>query len=84
MSVRPGFSGQKFIVESLKKIEELLDFQSYHGTHFTLALDGGINRDTLPLIIPYNITMIAIASAIFNAPDHIKALKEINDLCGTR
>ncbi len=47
MSIRPGAQGNPFIPESLKKIEQLRN-TNYRNK---IALDGGINDKTIPLIL---------------------------------
>jgi pentose-5-phosphate-3-epimerase len=47
MSVVPGFQGKPFIKEVLQKIEQLKS-DNYRGEIF---IDGGINEETLPLIL---------------------------------
>ena len=43
MSVNPGFGGQKFMPEVLKKIEELKIIQEKNKLNFDIEIDGGIN-----------------------------------------
>jgi ribulose-phosphate 3-epimerase len=77
MSVEPGFSGQSFIMSSVDKLKKLHAHKLSHKASFTIAMDGGINSDTLPLIAPHGIQQIGAASAIFKQKDHIQALKDL-------
>lgn len=47
MSVEPGSGGQQFIPESIKKLETLLSFRAYNNYNFKIAMDGGINNETI-------------------------------------
>ena len=84
MSVKPGFSGQQFIPESIFRLQELIKMRAQKIATFTIGVDGGINEFTLPLLAPYAIDYIAIASALFSAPDLLHALKNLSELTHTK
>lgn len=50
MSVRPGFSGQDFIPESLEKIREAVNFKQ-ENPNLAIEVDGGINEKVAKSII---------------------------------
>ena len=74
MTVKPGFSGQKFMVETIPKISKLREIQKNYS--FEISVDGGINRETVSNIKSY-VDMICAASGIFSGSiaENIKALK---------
>ena len=43
MSVFPGFGGQKFIPETIKKIKDLKEIKDKNNYNFDIEVDGGIN-----------------------------------------
>ena len=43
MSVFPGFGGQKFIPETIKKIKDLKEIKDKNSYNFDIEVDGGIN-----------------------------------------
>ena len=43
MSVFPGFGGQKFIPETIKKIKDLKEIKDKNKYNFDIEVDGGIN-----------------------------------------
>ena len=43
MSVFPGFGGQKFIPETIKKIKDLKEIKDKNTYNFDIEVDGGIN-----------------------------------------
>ncbi len=43
MSVFPGFGGQKFIPETIKKIKDLKEIKDKNNFNFDIEVDGGIN-----------------------------------------
>ncbi|MGI9014164.1 MAG: ribulose-phosphate 3-epimerase [Phycisphaerales bacterium] len=71
MSVNPGFSGQAFIADVLKKVatiaSQLRDDQR-------LEMDGGINPSTAPQCISAGCDVLAVASAIFGSNDYAQAV----------
>lgn len=49
MSVEPGFGGQKFMIDQLKKVEYLVQKRSELGANYLIEIDGGINDETVKL-----------------------------------
>jgi ribulose-phosphate 3-epimerase len=80
MSVKPGFSGQLFIPDVMKKIEPLITMRSQHNYKFTISMDGGINEKNIHELAQAKIDSVAVAAAIFQQPDPIHALKNLKNL----
>ena len=51
MSVNPGFGGQKFIPETVRKIRRLADLRSQRGLNYRIEVDGGIGLDTVAEVV---------------------------------
>ncbi len=77
MSVKPGFSGQKFIPEVLDKVEILKNHRDSMNLNFTISMDGGINKENIKLIEESGIDEVGMANAIFSHKDIVKALKDL-------
>ncbi|MBN8511571.1 MAG: ribulose-phosphate 3-epimerase [Rickettsiales bacterium] len=75
MTVNPGFSGQKFMHNQLKKIGAIS--QLTKGTDIILAVDGGINDETAKLCTQSGANMLISGNYIFsgNYKEKIKKLK---------
>ena len=73
MTVNPGFSGQIFIPETVKKISEVKALLQAHGSDAIIQVDGGINTETLPLVVEAGARSIVAATAIFKHPLGIAA-----------
>jgi ribulose-phosphate 3-epimerase len=79
MTVNPGFGGQKFIPESLAKIERLrrmLETQGIGGVE--IEVDGGIDAKTAPLVSTAGATVLVAGSAVFShgsIPDNVQAIR---------
>jgi ribulose-phosphate 3-epimerase len=63
MGVRPGWSGQKFDRSVLDKIKA---FKMLEGAkHITVGVDGGVNRDTAPLLNDAGADILNVASFLW-------------------
>jgi ribulose-phosphate 3-epimerase len=77
MSVMPGFSGQQFDHGVLKKLEWL----RRHGPPgLILESDGGMNEQTIPLVVRAGVRLIAVGSGIFRATDLQSAFRALQTL----
>jgi ribulose-phosphate 3-epimerase len=77
MSVEPGFAGQSFMPDALAKIDALVAFRAEHNLNFMIGVDGGINASNIAQVVARGADQIAAASAIFNNPDRIAALSDL-------
>ncbi len=69
MSVNPGFGGQKFMPEVLKKIKDLVDIQKKEGINFDIEIDGGINFENSKLAIEAGANILVSGTTIFKSND---------------
>jgi ribulose-phosphate 3-epimerase len=65
MSVNPGFGGQKFMPEVLKKIKELKKISDQKNLKFDIEIDGGINFDNNKLAIEAGANILVSGTAVF-------------------
>lgn len=70
MSVNPGFGGQSFIPETLKKVEEVRRRIDASGRDIRLEVDGGINTENISAVAQAGADMFVAGSAIFGKPDY--------------
>ena len=67
MSVNPGFAGQSFIPESVRKIRRLRSIIDDSGLSAQVEVDGGIKADwTAQESVKAGATILVAGSAIFN------------------
>lgn len=81
MSVNPGKSGQSFETAATK--EHLLSkITLLHEEHpgLEISSDGGVNSETLPLLLRAGVTNFVIGSAIFDQKEPLEALKKLKHL----
>ncbi len=70
MSVHPGWGGQKFIGETLKKIELLREFCIKSGrAELDIEVDGGITEENVRDVIAAGANVIVAGSTVFRAKD---------------
>lgn len=77
MSVNPGFGGQKFIPNTLKKIEQLREMITHNGASALIEVDGGVNPENAPLLQRAGADVLVAGSSVFKAADMIKAIQEL-------
>ncbi len=70
MSVNPGFGGQSFIPESLKKIAAVRQLIDDSGRDIMLEVDGGIKPDNIAEAAKAGADTFVAGSAIFGKPDY--------------
>lgn len=70
MSVNPGFGGQKFIPYTAVKIEQTRRLLDQVGNSTALIeVDGGINKQTAPIVKKAGADVLVAGSAVFGAED---------------
>lgn len=69
MSVNPGFGGQKFIENTLKKVRDLRALMERSGAHPLIEVDGGVNPDTAKRLVEAGADMLVAGNAVFGADD---------------
>lgn len=77
MSVNPGFGGQKFITNSIKKIE---DTKRLIGQReIIISVDGGINLNTCSDVIKAGANLLVAGSAIIDSKDKKETIKQLRN-----
>ena len=69
MSVRPGYSGQSFIPETIAKVSEIRKKLDALRSSAWLEVDGGIDLETLPKMKEAGATAYVAATAVFKHPE---------------
>jgi len=84
MSVNPGFGGQKFIPETVRKIRRLADLRLQRGLNYRIEVDGGIALDTVAEVVRAGAEILVAGNAVFgqgdpktNAQKLLKAATEV-------
>ncbi len=77
MTVNPGFGGQIFIPNSLRRIKEAVSLRKELGANFLIEIDGGVNAATAKKAFQAGADVFVTGSSIFSANDITAAAKEI-------
>ncbi|MDE0946724.1 MAG: ribulose-phosphate 3-epimerase [Sphingomonadales bacterium GWF1_63_6] len=80
MSVNPGFGGQSFIMNQLRKIEAIRKMIDKSGRDIRLQVDGGIDLTTAPMAIAAGADVLVAGTATFRGgpgayADNIRKLR---------
>lgn len=80
MSVNPGFGGQKFIPQTIQKIQQLRRMIDAAGLSVKIEIDGGVTLDNAKDIIDAGADVLVAGNTVFRSDDPkatISALKKL-------
>lgn len=77
MSVNPGFGGQKFLPQSLRKIEYVANRIARSGLPVEIEVDGGVNLENSREIRDAGATVLVAGHAVVDAPDPAEAISAL-------
>ena len=80
MSVNPGFGGQKFIENTLKKVRQLKALINSTGSHALIEVDGGVQGDTAPRLVEAGVDVLVSGSYVFKSQNPIQTIHELHML----
>lgn len=75
MTVEPGFGGQSFMIEQMKKVEYLDEMRKKHNYKYVIEIDGGVNDKTIKYA--KGVDIVVSGSYILNKKDRSKAIKSL-------
>ncbi|MDE6174945.1 MAG: ribulose-phosphate 3-epimerase [Duncaniella sp.] len=84
MSVNPGFGGQSFIPNTVRKVRELRELIEESGSAAVIEIDGGVNLETAPALVEAGADILVAGSYVFKAPDPAKAISDLRGCLNTR
>jgi ribulose-phosphate 3-epimerase len=68
MTVHPGFGGQAFLPDSPERIRALRKLIERINPACELEVDGGIDRETAPVVVQSGATVLVAGMAVFGDP----------------
>ena len=83
MSVNPGFGGQVFIPNSLRKISAVRALLDRAGNRAPIEVDGGVDLATVESVVKAGADWLVAGNAIFGSGDPEKAAKALKDKAGS-
>lgn len=80
MTVNPGFGGQNFIPNSIRRIEEAVILRSKLNANFLIEIDGGVNSKTIVKAKKAGADIFVAGSAIFHSDNITASTAELRNL----
>ncbi|XZF12444.1 ribulose-phosphate 3-epimerase [Chitinophagaceae bacterium MMS25-I14] len=77
MSVNPGFGGQKFIEQTIPKIEKLKRMITERGLSTIIEVDGGVTLENAGRIVAAGADALVAGNTVFSAPDPADMIKKL-------
>jgi ribulose-phosphate 3-epimerase len=75
MSVNPGYGGQKFIPQVMRKIEFVANRVAKLGVKIEIEVDGGITVENAKSVRDAGATVLVAGHAVVDAPDPEEAIR---------
>ena len=73
MTVNPGYSGQKLVAQTIKKIEEFSSYLDSNGLDMDIEVDGNVSWENIPRMISAGANiLVAGTSSLFSGKKHLK------------
>lgn len=77
MTVEPGFGGQTFMKEQMKKVEYLAKLREKHGYKYVIQVDGGINDETIDFVRNTGVDIVVAGTYITKSKNPKKAIESL-------
>lgn len=80
MSVNPGFGGQKFIPNAVKKVRQLRELIDRTGSKALIEVDGGVNEETGRLLKEAGADILVAGNYVFKAENPLERISTLKNL----
>ena len=80
MSVNPGFGGQKFIQNTLSKVDELKNLIIQKKTNTLIEVDGGVDLNTGKLLVDAGADVLVAGSFVFSSENPREKIHQLKML----
>jgi len=80
MSVNPGFGGQEFIPNTIRKVKQLKKLIRKSGTECLIEVDGGVNYETGKRLVDAGADVLVAGSFIFNSANPEETIRNLKSL----
>lgn len=78
MSVNPGFGGQKFISNAIKKTKELADLAKLKGiSNLKIEIDGGVSASNAHDLIQAGANVLVAGNFVFSSPNPLETIANL-------
>jgi ribulose-phosphate 3-epimerase len=80
MSVNPGFGGQKFIENTIEKVQRLRRLIDERGCKTLIEVDGGVQGETAPRLVKASVDVLVSGSYVFKSPTPEETIRQLRSL----
>lgn len=80
MTVNPGFGGQEFIPNTIKKIKELVLMRKMNSADFLIEVDGGLGINNIKDLHNDGVDVFVVGNAIYGRDNITAATVELKNL----
>lgn len=80
MSVNPGFGGQKFIQQALKKVADAKKMIMAAGSNTLIEVDGGVTLDNAGALVAAGADALVAGNTVFSSPDPADTIKRLKQV----
>jgi ribulose-phosphate 3-epimerase len=80
MSVNPGFGGQKFIPNTLKKITALRSMIVQSQSKALIEIDGGVTLENAASILNAGADVLVAGNTVFSSKDPVKTVIDLKNI----
>lgn len=80
MSVNPGFGGQKFIENTIRKVKSLRKLIKESNSKALIEVDGGVQGETAPRLVEAGVNVLVSGSYVFKSNDPYKTIHDLKEL----
>lgn len=84
MSVNPGFGGQKFIYQSIPKVQELKQLIEARNTATLIEVDGGVGLQNAEKLLQAGADVLVAGNSVFKAADPTAAIGQLKGITAQR
>jgi ribulose-phosphate 3-epimerase len=84
MSVNPGFTGQLFIPDSIRKVAQVRELLDGSGSTADVVIDGGVTIDNAAALCRAGASVIVAGAAVFHAGNPADALRALRQAAAGR
>ncbi len=80
MSGSPGFGGQRFIPNALRKVRALDALRKELGLQFAIEIDGGVNLENLGDMVRAGVDWVVAGSLVFHSSDPEATVRQMQQI----
>jgi len=80
MTVNPGYGGQSFITNSIRRIKDAVLLKKELKANFLIEIDGGVNKDTIVPALNAGAEVFVAGSSVFHSDNISASVTELKNL----